>query len=635
MNLFYEVKQAVNCIEVARHYGMDIKRTGKNHKACCPFHSDTNPSLVIYPDGYKCFSCGESGSAIDLVSQLCNIKLIEACKLLIQDFKLAINLDNIKPNKKAIADRKNDNNLLNKFEELKKLAFTTLCDRAIYIHKVLPEMDYESPGYPTMIRRVQITNYHLDILMRDKDEEDIQAQIELRSLCMSKQQTLKVLKNNSDIQSLIMAAIGGYNESEEVPLHEKYFNGKTFIPKRLADDLMDKHQFKFAGDTLWVYRDGCYRTDGAEFAAREAQELLEEATRSGRIQETIDYIKRECVTKLPEPSVRNINLKNGRLDWAKRELKPHDPKHFDIVQLPVNYDPEAKCPNFDKYLSTTLDSEVATLAEEVYGYCLIPSTRFEKAIMLVGAGSNGKSVFLDVLQYLLGEKNISNIELQELEENRFKAAGLLGKLANIFADLSSKAMKSSSMFKTLVTGDRVTAERKFGQPFEFNNYAKLLFSANEPPRNSDKTFAYYRRWIIIPFTRTFDKGTADRGLRNKLQAETAGILNKALDGLHRLVEQGEFSQPPQTLKALEAYQTHNDTAAAFANEMTEESLVGKVAKQKLYEAYRDWCTDQGIHPVSQRKLKDSLQAMYPNLDEYRDGNYGSWCWLGIELIEEK
>ena len=112
-------------------------------------------------------------------------------------------------------------------------------------------------------------------------------------------------------------------------------------------------------------------------------------------------------------------------------------------------------------------------------------------------------VLLDLLTYLLGEENVSHVA-QDLEENRFKVAELYGKLANIFADLPNKRLQSSSMFKTLVSGDRITAERKHEHPFAFRNHAKLIFSANALPGSNDRTYAFYRRWLIIPFEQTFN-----------------------------------------------------------------------------------------------------------------------------------
>ena len=130
--------------------------------------------------------------------------------------------------------------------------------------------------------------------------------------------------------------------------------------------------------------------------------------------------------------------------------------------------------------------------------------------------------------------------LQDLADHPFRIAELYGKLANIFADLDPRQLQSSSMFKMLTTGDPLTAERKFGQPFTFRNYAKLLFSANETPTSRDRSYAFYRRWLMIPLPgRLTARGKPLAGHRSAGQAPGGtGILNRALLGLERVMLQG-------------------------------------------------------------------------------------------------
>ena len=161
---------------------------------------------------------------------------------------------------------------------------------------------------------------------------------------------------------------------------------------------------------------------------------------------------------------------------------------------------------------TTLPPDCIYLVEELLGYALIPDNRYEKAFMLVGDGANGKSTFLTFLEGFIGRDNVSKVPLQELGEHRFKRADLLGKLINFFADLDANALESTSYFKTIVSGDKIDAERKHQDPFYFRPFARLLFSANEIPRSKDRSFAYYRRWCIIPFPNRFIGDDADRSL---------------------------------------------------------------------------------------------------------------------------
>jgi len=160
-----------------------------------------------------------------------------------------------------------------------------------------------------------------------------------------------------------------------------------------------------------------------------------------------------------------------------------------------------------------------------------------------------------LLEALLGRHNVSNIPLQEIVHHKFKRADLYGKLANTFADLDHAALRSTAYFKALVSGDTIDAERKYGQPFSFRPFARLFFSANRMPVASDASFAYHRRWIILPFPNRFEGKRCDPDLLERLTApsELSYLLNRAVAGLRRLWESGEFTAPPSVVAALSAY----------------------------------------------------------------------------------
>lgn len=410
--------------------------------------------------------------------------------------------------------------------------------------------------------------------------------------------------------------------------------GKEFIPRWLGEAILARSTYRYTAGQLWVYRNGVYLSCGEATLRADAQTLLGDERRERSLEETLRYVEVAAhIDDEQAPDDRSVNLLNGRLDWATGELEPHTPSCFTTVQLPVAYDAAATCPTFAAYLHTTFDTDVWSLIEEILGWCLIPTRRFEQAVMLQGEGENGKSVFLDLVGYLLGEANVSNVALQDLEESRFRAAELYGKLANAFADLDARGLQSSSMFKTLTTGDIITAERKFAQPFTFRSYAKLLFSANKIPSSRDRTHAFYRRWLIIPFTRTFDgvgsNPKPDKGLRGKLQEELAGILNRALKGLQRLASNEAFTQPKSVIEAKQAYVRSNDNVRAFMEECVIADTHATIVKKEFYAVYEHWCDQYGDRAVSQKLLKEALKHIMPNLDEWRERANTPWCWLGM------
>lgn len=150
------------------------------------------------------------------------------------------------------------------------------------------------------------------------------------------------------------------------------------------------------------------------------------------------------------------------------------------------------------------DKELRNLIEEMIGYCLFRRNSFEKAFILTGNGANGKSTLLEIIERMIGEENISSVALEELDE-RFKTYQLEGKLVNIGDDISNNYIEDNSTFKKLSTGQKVNVERKGKDPYDLENYSKLIFSANELPRINDLTDALKRRLIFVPFNAKFSK----------------------------------------------------------------------------------------------------------------------------------
>jgi putative DNA primase/helicase len=253
-------------------------------------------------------------------------------------------------------------------------------------------------------------------------------------------------------------------------------------------------------------------------------------------------------------------------------------------------------------------------------------------VLLRGPGGNGKSVLLNIVRALLGDDNVATVSLQVLAENRFAAAQLDGKLANICGDLDARAVRSSDLFKQLTGGDAVLAEHKYGQPFAFVSHALLLFSANEAPISQDQTPAWFDRWLIIPLDNRLTQDRVDPHLLAKLTTgdELSGLLARAVEGLRSLMERGHFDEPDSVLRARDAYTSELDTVRSF---VAEECVVEKEQREPrslLYQAYRLWCSEGGRLPLSAVSFNKRIRRDYPiELKVVR----GDRRWEGIALRE--
>ncbi|MEY2195740.1 phage/plasmid primase, P4 family [Neobacillus sp. BF23-41] len=383
----------------------------------------------------------------------------------------------------------------------------------------------------------------------------------------------------------------GYFEEADDDKGSQFFDGKTFIPSRLGDTLIEQLPLVYDGNHLYHYENGVYVPKGDLYIRKMAHDLLGERFRRRYVEEAIYYIESICYKEVNSVNENDgiINVANGLLDVTTGELYEHTPSRFSTIQLPVKYDPYADCPNIKKFLSDVLPSDSIQMMEEGFGFLMLPSTQYEKAMMLTGDGGNGKSKLIALVGHFLGNVNVSNVPLQDLENNRFKLAQLYGKLANTFADIPSSALEKSSTFKSIVSGDRMSAEFKGKDSFDFTPVARLIFSANELPKSSDLTNGFFRRWLIVPFPNKFEGKNADKNLMDKLttEEELSGLLNLALNGLKRLREQGHFTENETTMTALDNYKRDIDNISTF---IEEECMLGenyRVIKRNL------WCYDSG------------------------------------------
>jgi putative DNA primase/helicase len=323
--------------------------------------------------------------------------------------------------------------------------------------------------------------------------------------------------------------------------------GLTFKAKRLGDHILNSNRFIYANGQIYIYQDGLYLPNGIDAISAQAVHLLGDEFKDSRILETIAYIKR--VLRQNQVSLNQntdlVNLRNGNLLWKNDPpiLKEFSPEVYTSIRIPVNFNVAATCPLIEKFLYEILPSDCIPLIYELIGLLLIPDTRFEKAFLFLGSGANGKSTLLKLIQRFIGIDNIASESLQNLSDNRFRGAELKDKLANICPDLPDRALKDTSFFKALVSGEAISVEQKFSQPFQLVNTARLVFSANTLPASADLTDGFYRRWIIIRFPNTFPSGTSDPNLIEKLtsEMELSGLLNKALEGLKRLYHNKQFT----------------------------------------------------------------------------------------------
>jgi len=332
---------------------------------------------------------------------------------------------------------------------------------------------------------------------------------------------------------------------------------------------------------------------------------------------------------LPAPDVEQdkvmINLQNGTMEftndgWKLRDFNPID---FLTYQLPFGYSPDATCPMFDKYLLEVLpDLESRMVLQEFSGY-IFTKLNLEKMLMLTGTGANGKSVFFKIISALVGRENLLtySMGLFSTEYNR-------AKLTNVLLNYSSEkgTELNPDIFKALVSGEPLQARLPYGQPFTITNKVRFIINANELPKETEQTEAYFRRYLIVPFDVTIPEFKRDIFLAEKIiENELAGVFNWVLEGLDRIIKQEKFTLSQKSDGVLKEFRRQTDSVALFIDEFNLVSAVDvKMPLTDLYFRYKAFCQDDGYKPLGKNKF--SYRIENKGFEKTRLGN-GSIAFL--------
>ena len=380
-----------------------------------------------------------------------------------------------------------------------------------------------------------------------------------------------------------------------------FFMGSTFLFDKFATYMKNTAHIVKINNQLHIYKDGVYE-NGYKEIETEMIHYIPNLKKTQR-REVLDYM--ELITEERKMSEANlIAFENGVYDMATGELNPFSSDMVITNKIPWNYNPDAYSDLANKTLDKLAcnDRDIRLLLEECIGYCFYRRNELGKAFILTGDKSNGKSTFLDCMKAMLGEQNISALDLKELGD-RFSTAMMFGKLANIGDDIGDDFLQGSqvSIFKKVVTGNRIKAERKGQDPFEFNPFIKLLFSANDIPRMKDKTGAVLRRLVIIPFNATFSKESDDYDpyIKYKLIEQDCMeyFIRVGVEGLQRVIINQDFTQSEKVQNQLNEYEEENNPIIAFIADCGIDAIENEPTNE-VYKRYQVFCAENSMQPMS-------------------------------------
>lgn len=419
---------------------------------------------------------------------------------------------------------------------------------------------------------------------------------------------------------------------EAIPILEKPNNdegSKNILSSfKLAVHIKNncENNIVFQGGNIFIYHEGSYhKIDSIDKTKDFIKQCLKKITghkdiEARTIEETLKEVSTDYHEFIPyiKEDITYVNMKTKVLaikkDGTIEEL-PHEKKYNFLYKLEYDYEPNAKAEVFEKFLLSSLgDQELSNIIFEYLAYTLIKDTKnFEKALFLYGSGSNGKSTLLNIIKEVYGKSNISYVELANMGD-KLECALMEGKLLNISSDAKKNGLDTSS-FKKIVSGEPVLGKKLYKDIYNILNFPKLIIAMNKLPyNNGDNTHGFFRRLLIIPFSKIINEKDKDYDLENKvIKNELSGVFNLIIKGLIRLHKQGKFSESNISNEITAQYIESTNHIPIFLEEncyerVKEGSKEGTPLKD-IYADFKAWCSLYGHNPYSSNNLSSELEQL--------------------------
>lgn len=341
--------------------------------------------------------------------------------------------------------------------------------------------------------------------------------------------------------------------------------------------------------------------------------------------------------KLHQKHAQEINLNDCILNIEEDTYRAYEKEDYKFHKLPYNQKVLAWNDHPEQWLAflqEILDwhedvSAIIDFIQEFIGFLFIPSTKYEKALLLYWSWANGKGVFLSVIKDVLWVENTSHIWLHEIKDDQ-ALYSLFWKLANIDSDMQQNVQLDSWVIKKLVSGEVIKAKVVYKPPIEYAPYARLLVATNELPYLKTPDNSIKRRFVFVHLQKSF-YGKENPELSSKLLKEKEQIFAWAIEWLRRLLKRGYFHVPEELQADMQRYVMESDSVEVF---LTDDRVIqmseAKVSLIDLNNAYRALCRENGMIPLSKRKLNNRLLSKWFRKDKVG----GIWCMLWLRLDGE-
>ena len=399
---------------------------------------------------------------------------------------------------------------------------------------------------------------------------------------------------------------------------------KKLIITNISTNILNTYKIITVGEEkldMYCYDNdsGLYKKNGERIINEYTQKKTEGVITIHQLNEIKGQLQRQTYKERDVLVNGNLNLicvGNGVLNLETLELLPFTSKEIFTQKIGWDYKSESGCSKIKKFLGEVLDDEDVNVLQEFAGYCLYRKYFIKKALIFWGGKNTGKTTVINLMVKFIGQMNTSGVSLHKIIYDKFAGYRLYGKFLNFFDDLSFKDIKDTGSFKITTGGGYISAEKKFGDSFEFMNHAKLLFATNKFSAVVDTDdMAYYDRWIIIPFDTNFDENNefTDKRILDKITTpeEMSGMLCWALEGLKRVMDNERFSYNKTADENRITMEKNSNSIVSFIHDEISQEDNNFIATSDLYDMYCHYINDNGLPKETLDKFSKTLPKKIP------------------------
>ena len=430
-------------------------------------------------------------------------------------------------------------------------------------------------------------------------------------------------------------------EKPRNPAWPDWYDGKKINEVQFCYDFLESYPLKCI-DGRFYTPDGPVE-DEAEIKQKVLLEIESYVTSglSKKVSNILDSLRLLAYAAPMEIETDRIHLQNGVYHLADGTFEEN--KMFCRNRLPVAYNVQAAAPRrWLTFLGDLLDAEDIPTLQEYLGYCLIPSTKGQRMILIIGKGGEGKSRIGLVLKKLMGDA-VSNGIIQKVETSRFVRADLEHRLLMVDDDMDINALPKTNYLKSIVTAEaKMDVERKGIQSYQSDLYARFLGFGNGALTSLyDHSDGFWRRQLILTTKERPAVREDDPFLVEKLCEELEGILLWCLEGLTRLLRNNyKFTVSARAAGNLDTVKRSSNNVLDFLESegYFRFKADAEVSSRCLYEVYKVWCDDNACRPVSPNRLSTELNqnSLRYNLEAtnniYLPGGRRVRGFIGIEAL---